>query len=374
MNLDTLLEPFPGELPVGEDCEVDIQAKNLPLLTQYLVERTLQKSRERQADRSDMDEAESRNARDQRDDGKRLLVSLESILKDVLKVASVSAEQIAKALQDKAVELLASRGKDLRLMPHLCAALIFLEGLEGYASVVNLTRDLIQRYPDHLYPLPDQDSPEDDWARANTVADLLSGRDVLALIGPALVIEVRQSGRLTLAELVGGVLDSVPATEIPPTALGAMLTELGPDGAAAQLARLEFIGNRLADLIACFEPKVLPVSRLSATFLRAAARIRECLVPETSPLEVFRPTVSNETAIAASTGGSGRSEMRSREDARRVIQDVIRFMEKIEPSHPAPLLLKRADRLMGMSFFDIIKDMAPNAVSDIERIAGVEPS
>ena len=79
-------------------------------------------------------------------------------------------------------------------------------------------------------------------------------------------------------------------------------------------------------------------------------------------------------ATAAQQIHSSSPALSSREDARRQIREIVKFMETIEPSHPAPMLLKRADRLMGMTFYEIIRDIAPGAVADVERIAGIEPT
>ena len=90
MTLEQLSDALPGELPVGRDCAADIESQNLALMMEYLVERANQKTRERGAEQPDQDPGEARNAAALRDEGKRRLVSLEGILKDLLKVSSVS--------------------------------------------------------------------------------------------------------------------------------------------------------------------------------------------------------------------------------------------------------------------------------------------
>jgi type VI secretion system protein ImpA len=46
------------------------------------------------------------------------------------------------------------------------------------------------------------------------------------------------------------------------------------------------------------------------------------------------------------------------------------WIERHEPSNPAPLLLRRAQRLMNKSFLDIVRDLAPNGVDQVEMLAG----
>ncbi|MBS1173145.1 MAG: type secretion system protein TssA, partial [Proteobacteria bacterium] len=60
-------------------------------------------------------------------------------------------------------------------------------------------------------------------------------------------------------------------------------------------------------------------------------------------------------------------EIRSREDAIRLLDKVCAYLDRNEPSNPAPLLIQRAKRLMTMSFVDIIRDMAPDGVEIAKR-------
>ena len=63
-------------------------------------------------------------------------------------------------------------------------------------------------------------------------------------------------------------------------------------------------------------------------------------------------------------------DIRTREEALLMIDKLITYFERNEPTNPAPLLIKRARRLVSMSFVDIIKDMAPESLKQIETIAG----
>jgi hypothetical protein len=71
-------------------------------------------------------------------------------------------------------------------------------------------------------------------------------------------------------------------------------------------------------------------------------------------------------------GGGGR--LQTREDARRQILEICAFLEGLEPSHPAPLFLRRAERLLGArNYFELVRDMTPDALSEVSRITGHQP-
>jgi type VI secretion system protein ImpA len=45
-------------------------------------------------------------------------------------------------------------------------------------------------------------------------------------------------------------------------------------------------------------------------------------------------------------------------------------MKLHEPSNPAPLFIRRAQRLMRKDFVEIVKDLIPDSLSNLERLAG----
>lgn len=46
------------------------------------------------------------------------------------------------------------------------------------------------------------------------------------------------------------------------------------------------------------------------------------------------------------------------------------YFETLEPSHPAPLFIRRVQRLMNMDFYDIMKDISPESIANLEVLIG----
>jgi type VI secretion system protein ImpA len=67
-------------------------------------------------------------------------------------------------------------------------------------------------------------------------------------------------------------------------------------------------------------------------------------------------------------------EIGSRNEVIRALDAVCGYYERYEPSSPVPILLRRAQRLVSMNFVDIMRNLAPSAMSDIEKITGPEDS
>jgi type VI secretion system protein ImpA len=82
---------------------------------------------------------------------------------------------------------------------------------------------------------------------------------------------------------------------------------------------------------------------------------------------------SGPASTAASSGVPSialAGQINSREDAARLLEQVCEWFDRHEPSHPAPLLVRRARRLMSKSFLEIVRDLAPDGLSQVERLAG----
>ena len=71
---------------------------------------------------------------------------------------------------------------------------------------------------------------------------------------------------------------------------------------------------------------------------------------------------------AAATVSS--TQIGSRGDVLRTLDRACDWIEQHEPTNPAPLLIRRAQRLMNKNFLEIIRDLVPEGVDQVERIAG----
>jgi type VI secretion system protein ImpA len=47
------------------------------------------------------------------------------------------------------------------------------------------------------------------------------------------------------------------------------------------------------------------------------------------------------------------------------------YFARNEPTSPVPLLLERAKRFIGMNFLDILKELAPDGVQQVQTVAGI---
>jgi type VI secretion system protein ImpA len=74
-------------------------------------------------------------------------------------------------------------------------------------------------------------------------------------------------------------------------------------------------------------------------------------------------------AAEPATGPSG--VIRNRDDVVMLLDKICGYYERHEPSSPLPMLLQRCRKLAALSFIDIVKDLAPAALQQVELIGGI---
>jgi type VI secretion system protein ImpA len=113
-------------------------------------------------------------------------------------------------------------------------------------------------------------------------------------------------------------------------------------------------------------PDLTPLSSdLGAMQRRIAPYIKEAPAPATET-----DSASGAAGSASHVAFSLEGEIRSRKDVVLLLQKICLYYDRIEPSSPVPLLLKRAARLAEMDFMQIIGDLSPDAIPQVRIVSG----
>ncbi len=64
------------------------------------------------------------------------------------------------------------------------------------------------------------------------------------------------------------------------------------------------------------------------------------------------------------------AQIQSRDDAQLMLDKVKNYFRLHEPSHPAPLMIDRVQRLITLDFMQIVRDLAPDGLNQLETILG----
>jgi type VI secretion system protein ImpA len=70
--------------------------------------------------------------------------------------------------------------------------------------------------------------------------------------------------------------------------------------------------------------------------------------------------------VATSING----EIGSRADVVRMLDKILAYYQRHEPSSPVPMLIERAKRLAPKNFYEIMEELAPESVNQIKILRG----
>ena len=287
-----------------------------------------------------------------------------------------------REVREKSLELL-RRSKDLRVALYLALGLLKTEGLAGLCDGLAVLRGLLERFWDNLYPQLDPDDNNDPLERINILQSLspatVSAQDPMKFkqrLAEVSLCNSAQMGRFSLRDI------QVARGEIAPAAgEGASV----PDASVIDAAFQDTATDELLAASQAAGEAIEHVTNITAAFSKSADQ------GQTPDLSGFQSVLGNihkcvqgylskrgygeaaeETAPAAQKGGvSLAGEIRSPQEALLAIEKVCQYFDRHEPSSPVPLLLRRARKLVSKNFIDVIRDVCPDAMNQVEMLGGV---
>ena len=294
-----------------------------------------------------------------------------------------------REVRDKSLELL-GRSKDLRIALYLTLALLKIENLEGLSDGLHIIKGMLERYWTRLYPQLDPGDNDDPLERMNVLQALspatVSEQDPMKFkqrLADVLLCNSARMGRFSLrdiqvargeitvaaetaASLPGmDVIDAAfldTATEELQATAQAVSEAIEHAKAIAALFAQQASGGQAPDLSG-FETVLEQVQRSVQGYLAQRG------YGQGAPDEAAQATDE-----AQEGGPSPSGAIRSAEDARLAMEKICQYFERHEPSSPVPLLLRRAQRLVSKNFLDVVQDVCPEALSQIQMLGGITDS
>jgi type VI secretion system protein ImpA len=285
-----------------------------------------------------------------------------------------------RSLIGDATDLL-QRSKDVRVAVLALRAATRTQGINGFSLGLSLLLELLERFWDTIHPQLDAADNNDPTMRLNALAPMADGN----------------SGCIVLRDLydcVIGTSRTVGAIRVRDIAIASNKLAANSGDAAYTMGQID---GALQDIRA-EQPEVLEAAAGTAALVQKLQALLEAktgrgdlidLKPLRNITHLLRQKCSaaggtaqdadvpaDEAAHAvgaARSGGAVRGEISTRQDALQMLDKVILFLERTEPGNPAPLLIQRAKRLVGVSFMDIMNDLAPDALGSIQNITGKPP-
>ena len=285
----------------------------------------------------------------------------------------------------KACESLLNRTRDLRVLISYFTALIETEGFIGAERGMLLINTLIETRWDTIYPLLDPDDECDPTERINILMTLCDLETTLKPLQAIPLIDSKALGRFSLRDIHIAEGKITPMTdnneELPSLAnIEAAAQNCDPEQlqqtATAISNSLDYL-NKLEKFIT---EQVGITNAPSFTELRKLLKeISLLMIPwlesqgfnenDAEDLKGNEDYVTNEKNSKKelkkiSTG------INSSQDVIKTLNQICEYYAKNEPSSPIPLLLKRVIGLVGKDFMEVLKNIAPSGVEQVEFLSG----
>jgi type VI secretion system protein ImpA len=283
------------------------------------------------------------------------------------------------------------RTRDLRIAVAWGRASVVAGGLAALPDALALVTGLLDRCWDGLHPLPDADD-EDAFARQGSLVDLDTARGLLGDLRHAPLHRDRRLPALRLRE-VEVALERLPARDGDEVFTADQLQRFFADEAgltASLRAQIEAAQGALDALRQVWTarfgvdvaPRLKAVGQAVADLHGLLPEQREGSQGEASEEVPSTGMPGDDQGIDASSGReafaaapalrSGRLAIGSRADALAALRQIREFLERTEPTNPAQLMLRRAERLIDKDFFALVREIAPGGIADAARILGLE--
>ncbi|MBK9991127.1 MAG: type VI secretion system ImpA family N-terminal domain-containing protein [Verrucomicrobia bacterium] len=263
---------------------------------------------------------------------------------------------------------------DLRVAAYYLAAVLRTQGLVGFAQGLDVFVSLMANVENQAYPKFDAaDSAVERWYTIGALGtqykkdgDLLRIVEGLRAINLVKVDGITYSYRdVVTARTKSGGADVATLEKIK-KAWGQLPNQLRGE-----------TGNALSNAIyRTIEIERLMKEQVAEEYLPSGAGhapLQSLLKELREMAEFLGETVvekKNKTpAVEAISAVPG--EIRTREDAIRMLRMVSEFYKKTEPSSPVPYLVDRTIKLVDQNFLALLNDLAPDAVEKFQVLAGL---
>jgi type VI secretion system protein ImpA len=304
---------------------------------------------------------------------------------------------------ERAVDLL-GKSKDLRVAIAYMRAAAHVHGIAGFLAGLRLLHGLLERYWESLYPRLDAEENNDAALRINALAALADAYSPFAerttLLHDLRLAEVSRttSGLLRVRDiLIAQHKYAAAEGEAPPLTLQQVQGLLGEardecpgvlDEGLALPGAVEALAHRMTECFGASDApgmtSMMSVAQSVAEACRAVAGDAPPQVAAAAAMDTLAPASGHAPPRAeGAQGGAGSlgttqgspalhglGQLATRQDAIALLEAVCIFIERTEPTNPAPLLIRRAKALMDKDFIEIMQDLAPDGLAQVHLIAG----
>lgn len=327
-------------------------------------------------------------------------LALEGMVYSPSETEENSVEPNWNEVKEKSLELF-ERSRDLRVALYFTLADLELNGFSGLRDGIKIMLSLVCDMWDNVHPQLDPEDDNDPTERLNILSSLSpsvsSYQDSMMFVQRlrnATMCDAPQLGKFSHRDIMiaTGELDPldssshVDANVLRAAFMDTPIALLNENLAAVDETLLDL--TKISDFLTStlgagesvsferLEDELKSIKKWLNEYLsqRGGGNTEEKEVKNTKSSDNVKvqDNATNDPvpAAASAVASSGIDSISSRADILRALDVICEYYDRHEPSSPVPLILRRTQKMVTMSFYDILEDIAPDSISQAEQVLG----
>jgi type VI secretion system protein ImpA len=296
-----------------------------------------------------------------------------------------------RTVKKQAIEFLV-KTRDLKLISVLAQSVLNTEGLFKFEQCLNGLSQQVKTHWNEVFPALDEDDG-DPLERISALGHLCDKDFVINIIRQLPIANSKVLGNVTLQKIDRAVGPNGSKNEgdleLPQiigifkesdteqntatyTVVNQCITHLGE----INKAFIEQAGN---EYNVNFDAIIEVLTSLSNSLKKYGDLHLEVITEADEDSEASASEQQNGDSVsvntATSTSFSGTNmKLTSRNDVERCFGLILSYYQECEPSSPVPILVSRAKKLVNSDFLDIVRDIFPDALEQVQKLGGISDS
>lgn len=275
------------------------------------------------------------------------------------------------------------QSKDLQVTVYLLRSLINIEGLTGFRDALDFLHALLEKYWEPIHPVLDPDDDLDPTARVNILEELSHFESVLRPLSLAILVDAKSAGRFNLRDiqLATGKID-VPEGVVKPdiSLIQAAFMDAPEDMVQANyqavldsITLLQSLEKLVGDKVGVQNgPDLSALAAVLKEIRYVFDQYAQSGLTDVSESADDGPA-EEQTEAAITRKPAALGGIASRQDVLKTLDLICKYYAEHEPSSPVPILLQRARKLVTADFMEIVQNLLPDGLSQLQQIKGPEP-
>jgi len=286
---------------------------------------------------------------------------------------------------------LLEKSRDLRILVRVCQAALNQYGLPGLSEGLALMAHWMEAQWDDLHPGTKVDGESDPLPRSNAIAEIADPLGLVHTLRETTLLQTA-AGEVTVSAADLLLNGNQPEKDEIVTSLE-QLSQMAIEEQSRNQDKIDAviaIHASLSKIKSIFEKQIDStywpnIDLLTGIFTRLQ-RFISSNIHGNPDIEALNEATGQETSdgadgieAGAAQAGSGApstptgfpARLHTRADAFKMLAVVRKYFEEYEPSHPAPLLIRRIERLANLGFQEIVQELTPEGLKQLQTLAGL---